>query len=247
MYKRLLSAALVIVFFFCPVRAADTELFLTANDEAASDTALSALADTRSISHILFRSSGNETGFLEFDGTDFQFQPCGETGIYRYPVLFSTTVPDAFGRPVTDWFLSSADLSEQFLASPYAEWDARHVCSVRKWTDCGTVYLTEQDRLRSSSENLQFFIALKAQGDRALSLELKHTLGDSEILVYQSGTYILNECGTIPLRSTHWTQLTPLPRDGGRTLMLVLMDSSGRQQELLHYAAAPPYLHPSLF
>lgn len=248
MYKRLLSAALALGFLLCPVQAADTELFLTTDGEAASDAALSALSDTQSISHISLLSSNGETGFLAFDGTDFQFHPCGETGIYSYSVLFSTTTPDACGRPVTDWFLSSADLSEQFLASPLREWDARHVCSVPKWTDCGTVYLTEQNLLRSPRENLQFFIALKAQSDRALSLQLKHTLGDTGILVYRGGEYILSECGTVPLRSTHWTQLAPLPRDGGRTLALVLTDSnSGKQQELLRYSVAPPYLHPSLF
>lgn len=244
LYKRLLSTALAVGFLLCSARAADTELFLTADGEAASDAALSALADTRSISHISLFSSNNETGFLSFDGTNFQFQPCGETAIYSYPVLFSTTTPDALGRPVTDWFLSSTDLSEQFLASPYAEWDARRVCSVSKWTNCGTVYLTEQNCLRLSSENLQFFIVLKAQDNRALSLQFEHTLGDTAILVYCGGEYILSECGTVPLRSTHWTQLAPLPRDGGRTLSLVLTnDQNTRQRELLHYTATPPYLH----
>ena len=113
-----------------------------------------------------------------------------------------------------------------------------------KWTSCGTVYLTEQNCLRLSSENLQFFIVLKAQGNRALSLQLEHTLGDTAILVYCGGEYILSECGTVPLRSTRWTQLAPLPRNGGRTLALVLTnDQNARQRELLHYTATPPYLH----
>lgn len=242
MRKRLLSVVLTLVFCVCSAAAADFgTLTISRAGEVTDDAVFRELAQAAEPGTLTLRTPDGETGSLTFDGVNYRFQPCGQTEEYTYSVLFSADSENVYGLPYTDWFLADTDLSERMADELLAEWAAYHVCSVPRWTDCGTQNLTKQGEIQPPSEPLTRFLTLRRDPEAALALTLRRTLGEPLLLTYNKDVYMLTVPDSYPLQQTHWTQLAPLPRENPRTLTLTLLNA-GKQQELLTYPVTPPYL-----
>ena len=147
MKKRLLSAVLALVLCAYPAMAADFgTLTISSDREVIDDSVLYELAEADEPSTLTLRTPDGETGSLTFDGTEYHLQPCGQTDEFTYPVLFSADGENAYGLPYTEWFMSNSDIG-QHIFDPVTEWDARHICSMPRWRDCGTLRLTGQNKL----------------------------------------------------------------------------------------------------
>lgn len=146
MRKYLLSAVLTLVFCVYSASAADFgTLKISSVREVIDDSMLSELAEVNEPSTLILRTPNGETGSLMFDGTNYHLQPCGQTDEFTYSVLFSADSENAYGLPYTEWFMTDSDIG-QHIFDPVTEWDARHVCSVPRWRDCGTLRLTGQGK-----------------------------------------------------------------------------------------------------
>ena len=242
MNKRLLSAVLTMVFCVSSAAAADFgTLTISSDREVIDDSVLSELAAADEPSTLTLRTPNGETGSLMFDGTKYHLQPCGQAEEYTYPVLFSADSENVYGLPYTDWFLADTDLSKHIADEPLAEWAAYHVCSMPRWTDCGTQKLTKQGAVQPPTEPLTRFLALRRDPKAALALTLRRTLGQPLLLTCNEDAYTLTIPDSYPLQQTRWTQLAPLPRENPRTLILTLLNGT-EQYELLTYPVTPPYL-----
>ena len=240
MKKRLLSAALALSLCLGSAAAADLgTLTLSSDREAADDAPLRMMAQATEPTELVLRTPSGETGFLRFDGKSYHWQPCGQPEERPRSVLFSADGDNAYGLPYTGWFLADIDIG-QHIFDPLTEWDAGRICSVARWTDCGTQYLTGQGKLKPPAVPLTRFWELHRT--RAAALTLQGTLGDPVYLAYHDGVYTLTETGTERFVQTQWTQLVPLPTDSTRTLSLTLRSDTGEKRELLTYAVTPPYL-----
>ena len=240
MKKRLLSAALVLSFCIGSAAAAELgTLTLSSDREAADDALLRTMAKATKPTELALRTPSGETGFLRFDGKNYHCQPCGQPERRGYSVLFSAEGDNVYGLPYTEWYLADTDIGQRIF-DPVTEWDAWHICSVARWTDCGTQYLTGQGRLKPPAEPLTRFLELCRT--QAAALTLRRTLGDPVYLAYHDGVYTLTETGIERFVQTQWTQLAPLPTDSTRTLALTLRSAAGEERELLTYAVEPPYL-----
>ena len=139
MKKSLLSAVLALVLCAYPVMAADFgTLTISSDREVIDDSVLYELAAADEPSTLTLRTPDGETGSLTFDGTKYHLQPCGQTNEFTYSVLFSADGENAYGLPYTEWFMADSDIG-QHIFDPVTEWDARHICSVPRWRDCGTL------------------------------------------------------------------------------------------------------------
>lgn len=148
MKKRLLSAVLALVLCAYPAMAADFgTLTISSDREVIDDSVLYELAKADEPSTLTLRTPDGETGSLTFDGTEYHLQPCGQTDEFTYSVLFSADSENAYGLPYTEWFMADSDIG-QHIFDPVTEWAARHICSVPRWRDCGTLRLTGQNKLK---------------------------------------------------------------------------------------------------
>ena len=241
MKKYLLSALLLAGL--C-VHAAATDfgtLTISRAGEVTDDAVFRELVQADEPSALTLRTPDGETGSFTFDGVNYHLRPCGQTEEYTYSVLFSADSENVCGLTYTDWFLADTDLSECMADKPLTEWAAYHVCSVPRWTDCGTQNLTKQGEIQPPSEPLTRFLTLRRDPEAALALTLRRTLGEPLLLTCNQGAYTLTVPDSYPLQQTRWTQLAPLPRENPRTLTLTLLNA-GKQQELLTYPVTPPYL-----
>ena len=219
MKKRLLSAVLALVLCAYPAMAADFDTLTISSDrEVIDDSVLYELAETDEPSTLTLRTPDGEIGSLTFDGTKYHLQPCGQTNEFTYSVLFSADGENAYGLPYTEWFMADSDIG-QHIFDPVTEWDARHICSVPRWRDCGTLRLTGQNKLKPPY---------------ALLMRL--------FLAYHNGTYTLTETGPDRFIRTEWTQLVPLPTNDLRTLSLTLINASGNQRPLFTFPHPVTYL-----
>lgn len=240
MKKHLLSAVLALGLCLGSAAAGNLgTLTLSSDREAADDALLRTMAKATEPTELALRTPSGQTGFLRFDGEDYHWQPCGQPEERPRSVLFSADGENAYGLPYTEWYLADIDIG-QHIFDPLTEWDARHICSVARWTDCGTQYLTGQGRLKPPAEPLTRFLTLCRT--QAAALTLRRTLGDPVYLAYHDDTYTLTETGIERFVQTQWTQLVPLPTDSTRTLALTLRSAAGEEHELLTYAVKPPYL-----
>lgn len=242
MIKRLLSVVLSLIFCAYSALAADFgTLTISRFGEITDDAIFCELVQAAESSTLTLRTPDGETGSLTFDGADYHLRPCGQAEEYTYPVLFSADSENVYGLPYTDWFLADTDLSKCMFEEPLTEWAAYHVCSVPRWTDCGTLYLTSQGKINPPAEPLNRFLALRRDPKTALALTLRRTLGEPLLLTYNKDAYTLTVPNSYPLQQTRWTQLAPLPLENLRTLTLTLLNDS-EQYKLLTYPVTPPYL-----
>ena len=242
MNKRLLSAVFTMVFCVSSAAAADFgTLTVSRFGEVTDDTIFRKLAQADEPGTLTLHTPDGETGTLTFDGINYHLRPCGQTEEYTYPVLFSADSENIYGLPYTDWFLADTDLSDRMADEPLAEWAAYHICSVPRWTDCGTQKLTKQGAVQPPTEPLTRFLALRRDPKAALALTLRRTLGQPLLLTCNEDAYTLTIPDSYPLQQTRWTQLAPLPRENPRTLILTLLNGT-EQYELLTYLVTPPYL-----
>ena len=241
MKKYLFSALVIMGLLLRAAAAADLGILpLSSSGEAADDAAILRLSQADSPAALTLRTPDGAVGSLTFDGAAYHFQPCGQTAVYTYTVLFSAEAEDAYGRPGTLWFAANADLSH-CIFQPMTEWDAIRICSIPRWTDCGTLHLTEQGTLRSSADTLSRFFSLHSDPDKALSLTLRYAPGNTWLLTCRRGAYVLTDLDTHPIVQSRWTQLLPLPADSTRALTLTLLGPAGQQRDLLTYPVMPPY------
>ena len=242
MNKRLLSAVLTMVFCVSSAAAADFgTLTISSDREVIDDSVLSELAAANEPSTLTLRTPNGETGSLMFDGTEYHLQPCGQADEFTYSVLFSADCENAYGLPYTEWFMADSDIG-QHIFDPLTEWDARHICSVPRWRDCGTLRLTGQNKLKPLYTLLTRFLAIHRDRDAAISLEMQPALGQPLFLAYHNGTYTLTETGPDRFIRTEWTQLVPLPTDDLRMLSLTLINASGKQRPLFTFENPAAYL-----
>ena len=242
MKKRLLSAVLTMVFCVSSSAAADFgTLTISSDREVIDDSVLSELAAADEPSTLTLRTPNGETGSLMFDGTKYHLQPCGQADEFTYSVLFSADGENAYGLPYTEWFMANADIG-QHIFDPVTEWDARHICSVPRWRDCGTLRLTGQNKLKPPYALLPRFFAIHRDRNAAISLEMQPTLGQPLFLAYNKGVYTLTEIDPDRFIRTEWTQLVPLPTDDLRMLSLTLINASGEQRLLFTFENPAAYL-----
>lgn len=242
MSKRLLSTVLTLVFCAYSASAADFgTLTISSDREVIDDSALSALAEVNEPSTLTLRTPNGETGSLTFDGTEYHLQPYGQTDEFTYSVLFSADGENAYGLPYTEWFMANADIG-QHIFDPVTEWDARHVCSVPRWRDCGTLRLTGQGKLKPPYALLTRFEKIHQDRNAAISLKIESTLGHPLLLAYHNGIYTLTETGSDRFIRTEWTQLVPMPTDDLRTPSLTLINASGEQRPLFTFENPAAYL-----
>lgn len=242
MNKRLLSAVLTMVFCVSSSVAADFgTLTISSDREVIDDSVLSELAAADEPSTLTLRTPDGETGSLMFDGTKYHLQPCGQADEFTYSVLFSANDENAYGLPYTEWFMANADIG-QHIFDPVTEWDARHICSVPRWRDCGTLRLTGQNKLKPPYALLTRFFAIHRDRNAAISLKIQPTLGQPLFLAYHNRTYTLTETGPDRFIRTEWTQLVPLPTDDLRMLSLTLINASGEQRPLFTFENPAAYL-----
>lgn len=242
MNKRLLSAVFALIFCVSSAAAADFgALTISSDREVIDDSVLYELAAADEPGTLTLHTPDSETGSLTFDGVNYHLRPCGQTEEYTYPVLFSADSENIYGLLYTDWFLADTDLSDRMTDEPLAEWAAYHVCSMPRWTDCGTQKLTRQGAVQPPTEPLTRFLALRRDPRAALALTLRRTLGQPLLLTCNEDAYTLTIPDSYPLQQTRWTQLAPLPRENPRTLTLTLLNGT-EQYELLTYPVTPPYL-----
>lgn len=130
----------------------------------------------------------------------------------------------------------------QHIFDPVTEWDARHICSVPRWRDCGTLRLTGQNKLKPPYALLTRFFAIHRDRTAAISLEMQPALGQPLFLAYHNGTYTLTETDPDRFIRTEWTQLVPLPTNDLRTLSLTLINASGEQRPLFTFENPAAYL-----
>lgn len=146
--KKYLLSALLLAGLCVHAAAADFgTLTISSDREVIDDSVLYELAAADEPSTLTLRTPDGETGSLTFDGTEYHLQPCGQTDEFTYSVLFSADGENAYGLPYTEWFMSNSDIG-QHIFDPVTEWDARHICSVPRWRDCGTLRLTGQNKLK---------------------------------------------------------------------------------------------------
>ena len=242
MKKRLLSAVLALVLCAYPAMAADFgTLTISSDREVIDDSVLYELAEADEPSTLTLRTPDGETGSLTFDGTEYHLQPCGQTDEFTYSVLFSADGENAYGLPYTEWFMSNSDIG-QHIFDPVTEWDARHICSMPRWRDCGTLRLTGQNKLKPPYALLTRFFAIHRDRNAAISLEMQPALGQPLFLAYHNGTYTLTETDPDRFIRTEWTQLVPLPTNDLRTLSLTLINVSGEQRPLFTFPHPVTYL-----
>lgn len=242
MKKRLLSAVLALVLCAYPAMAADFgTLTISPDREVIDDSVLYELAAADEPSTLTLRTPDGETGSLTFDGTEYHLQPCGQTDEFTYSVLFSADSENAYGLPYTEWFMADSDIG-QHIFDPVTEWDARHICSVPRWRDCGTLRLTGQNKLKPPYALLTRFFAIHRDRNAAISLEMQPALGQPLFFAYHNGTYTLTETDPDRFIRTEWTQLVPLPTNDLRTLSLTLINASGEQRPLFTFENPAAYL-----
>jgi len=242
MRKHLLFAVFTLVFCVYSASAVDFgTLTISSDREVIDDSVLSELAEVNEPSTLTLRTPNGETGSLTFDGTNYHLQPCGQTDEFTYSVLFSASGENAYGLPYTEWFMANADIG-QHIFDPVTEWDARHVCSVPRWRDCGTLRLTGQGKLKPPYALLTRFFEIHRDRNSAISLKIQSTLGHPLLLAYYNGVYTLTENGPDRFIRTEWTQLVPLPTDDWRTLSLTLINASGDQRPLFTFENPVIYL-----
>lgn len=146
--KKYLLSALLLAGLCVHASAVDFgTLTISSDREVIDDSVLAKLAEVNGPSTLTLRTPNGETGSLTFDGTNYHLQPCGQTDEFTYAVLFSADGENAYGLPYTEWFMADADIG-QHIFDPVTEWDARHICSVPRWRDCGTLRLTGQGKLK---------------------------------------------------------------------------------------------------
>lgn len=242
MIKHLLSAVLTLVFCVYSASAADFgTLTISSDREVIDDSILYALAEADEPSTLALRTPNGETGSLTFDGAAYHLQPCGQTDEFTYAVLFSADGENAYGLPYTEWFMADAAIG-QHIFDPLTEWDARHICSVPRWRDCGTLRLTGQNKLKPPYALLTRFFAIHRDRNAAFALTMQSTMGHPLFLAYNGEIYTLTETGPDRFIRTEWTQLVPLPTDNLRTLSLTLMKDNGEQRPLFTFENPAAYL-----
>ena len=240
--KKYLLSALLLAGLCVHASAADFgTLTISSDREVIDDSVLYALAAADEPGTLALRTPNGETGSLTFDGTAYHLQPCGQTDEFTYAVLFSADGENAYGLPYTEWFMADSAIG-QHIFDPVTEWDARHICSVPRWRDCGTLRLTGQNKLKPPHALLTRFFEIHRDRNAAFALTIQSTMGHPLFLAYNGGIYTLTETAPDRFIRTEWTQLVPLPTDNLRTLSLALMKDNGEQRPLFTFDNPAAYL-----